>query len=263
MNHFKTIISPYIIFVILLGFLIVFGGSVSRVDAAASTQILSHTGYLDSSGYYNVVEEILNSGDQALQYVKVTATFYNSTGAMVGTDYTYTTLDLVLAGRKSPFNLYLWDKGQSAKVHHYSLYASFSTTSPISQGLQILSNSSYTDGIGYLHIIGEIKNTGTIQATFVSVIATCYNSTGGVVATDYSYTSPTDLNPNQTAPYDISVSSDRTPYVHHYVVSADSTQYAVVPEFNIITLVVTLIPITVALLFLNKRKSLPARATVI
>lgn len=204
-----------------------------QVHAAAGAQILSHTGYFHSGlGWYYVVGEVLNSGNQTLSDIQITTTFYNQSNDLVGTSSTYATVDTLLVGRTSPFKIVRSDLDQAAKIHNYSLSVSYSTTSPIPQKLRILSNSTYTDGSGNLHIIGEIKNNGTAQAAFVRVIATYYNSTGGVVATEYNYADPNDLDSNQTAPYDIFLSSDRTPYVHHYDLTADSTQYALVPAMD-------------------------------
>lgn len=109
-NHFNGIF----VLIVFFAALIVFVSSMSSVKAVADVDILSHIGYLDSLGYYHVVGEVQNVGDQAVNYVKIIGTFYNSSHIVIATDFTYTELNVLLAGRKSPFDLFLFDTGQSA-----------------------------------------------------------------------------------------------------------------------------------------------------
>lgn len=217
--------------------------------------ILSHSGWLDSLGYYHVSGEVENIGDAPASFVKVTATFYNSTGVVIATSFTYTTLSVLLPGRKSPFEVLLVDTAQAAKVHHYSLSVTFSATSPILIGLEILSHSSYVDDVGVMHVVGEIKNIATGTATYVKIAATFYNSTGHVVATAFTYSDPSDLNPDQTAPFEVLlVYTNRVPLVDAYELTAESTQYALIPEFpSIINLPLFMLMIIALTIFLKKR----------
>ena len=244
------IVSRKILFAIIILALVL---NIPRGQLAASGQIWvsTSTSYTDSIGYYRVVGEIFNDGDVSLAYNKVVATFYNKTGQVVGTDYTYAMLDVVPPGRWSPFILTLNDENQSKKVNHYSLTSTYQTTATAPQKLIILSNSTYIDNIGYKRIVGEIKNTGTITATFVKIIVTCYNGTGFVVAADYSYASTTDLAPNATSPFELSIDDERTPLVASYRLTATSHEYAAVPEYPVLFL--ALLPATVLLLALRKR----------
>lgn len=216
------------------------------VYAATNVSILSHTGYLDSLGYYHVVGEVQNTGDQAVNFVKVTATFYDSSDVVVATEFTYTILDVILPDRKSPFDIILTDAVQSTKIDHYSLSVTFSAASPKPLGLEILSHSSYTDSIGWMHVVGEIKNIGSGTANYVKVIATFYDETGKVVAAEFAYSNPSDIEPGQKAPFEILLSDERAPYVASYELTAESTQYAIVPEFHstITLLLLTIVSIT-------------------
>ncbi len=157
-----------LISLLILGITVLLLGMTTTVKATAQVEILSHTGYIDSLDFYNVVGEVQNVGDQAVKYVRITATFYDSSDAVVDTSFTYSSLDVILAGRKSPFSITLLDTIQSAKVDHYSLsVSSFSTTVTIEEGLEILSHNSYTGALGWMHIVGEIENVATGGATYV------------------------------------------------------------------------------------------------
>lgn len=91
-------------------------------------------------------------------------------------------------------------------------------------GLEILSHNSFTDSIDYLHVVGEVKNNSPSDATFVKVIGTFYNSNGQVVATDYTYTNPSDIAAGDKAPFEIILSSASVPnsQIDHYNLVASS-----------------------------------------
>lgn len=197
------------------------------VQASGQVDILTHSGWLDSIGYYHVSGEVQNVGSGAVNYVEIVATFYNSSNVVVATDFTFTDVDVILPGRKSPFDVLLYDSTQSARVDHYSLAATYSTTNAIPKVLEILSYSSYTDTYGYMHVVGEIRNNGAANATFVEVIATFYDSTGKVVVTDFTFANPYDLQPNQVAPFEVLLSHDQlVPLVSTYTLTAQSNEYA-------------------------------------
>jgi hypothetical protein len=72
-----------------------------------------------------------------------------------------------------------------------------------SNELTILSHDSYINSIGHMHIIGEIENNTPNIKQFVQVIATFYDSNNKVVGTSNTYTTPTDLKPDEVAPFDL------------------------------------------------------------
>jgi hypothetical protein len=228
---------------------------ISPVYAAADVNILTHSGWLDSIGYYHVSGEVENVGDSAASFVKITATFYDAGHTVVDTSFTFAMLDILLPGRKSPFEVLLIDTTQATKVDHYSLSVTFSTTDPIPIGLKILSNSSYVDIVNYMHVVGEIKNVATGTATFVEVIATFYNATGNVVATAFTFSDPSDLNPNQTAPFEVLlIYSNRVSLVVSYTLTAESSQYAIVPEVPTwVSMLFVLIILTVTMAIYKRR----------
>ena len=75
----------------------------------------------------------------------------------------------------------------------------------------ILSQSSYINDIGSMHIVGEVLNQAPVTAKFVKIIATFYNANGQVIGTDFTYADPSDLAPGQRAPFDIIVSEGSVP----------------------------------------------------
>lgn len=54
-----------------------------------------------------------------------------------------------------------------------------------------------------LNIVGEIRNTDSVSADFVEVIATFYDATNSTLGSDNTFTDPTDLDPGQSAPFEM------------------------------------------------------------
>jgi hypothetical protein len=202
------------------------------VKGGTEVRLLSHTGYLDSSGYYHVVGEVQNVGDNVVTFVAIFITFYESNGALVDSRFDLTMLNVILIGRKSPFDIALLDAMQSAKVDHYSVNMTFSTGSSIPTGLEIQSPNSQVDN-GRLRIVGRIKNIGSETAQNVKIIATCYDEGGVVVAAEYTWLDPIerDLDSGLTASFEILLTEDRTPFVNTFELTSESVQYAAIDEF--------------------------------
>lgn len=69
--------------------------------------------------------------------------------------------------------------------------------------VQILSHGMYIDTIGYAHVVGEVRWTGSLNVAFVELTATFRDAGGTVVAVGFTYTSVSILTPNQKSPFQI------------------------------------------------------------
>jgi len=220
-------------------------------EALGNVNVLSHSSFYDSLNTLWIVGEVENVGDMATRFTKVTATFYNSSNQVVAVETGYTELDVLLPGRKSPFSIMLLESDGSLKVYNYSLTVSwdnYAAGKPLA--LQILSNSSRIDELGYMHILGEIMNSGSSTARFTKAVATFYDANGTVVGEASSYTDPSDIDPNQKAAFDIMLSyPGQVMKVASYSLTAESTEYAVIPEYNITVIsLITLFTLTLTLI---------------
>jgi hypothetical protein len=110
-----------------------------------------------------------------------------------------------------------------------------------------------------MYIVGEIENNGNETAQFVNVIATFYNQNGTVVAADFTYTNPYDIEPGQKAPFQIILTEeDRIALVNSYELTAESNQYALIPEvWAISTIVILLIAMGAIRIALKKHLNVP------
>ena len=193
-----------IILLALPSSLVVQYGYSQTASGASGISILSSSSFTDDIGYYHIVGEVKNNSPaDSMNYVKIIATLYDITGKVVGTDFTYANVDVLRPAEKSSFEIILTDVGQSQKVSSYKLYASGDKTQALPASLKMSVGDSHLDDIGDLHIVGEVTNQGNGKATFVKVSGAFYDSANMVVAADFTYTDPENLEPGRR---DISIS---------------------------------------------------------
>jgi hypothetical protein len=224
----------YMVLVFLL-FSTALSAFVSEVGAVGTVNIVSHTGYLDSLGNYHVVGEVQNVGNQAVTFVQVSAKFYDTYNVAIDSRFDLTMLNVLLVGRKSPFEIALLDVAESAKVIWYSLSVTYLETSPIPLKLEISAQSSYIDGDGIMHITGNLKNLGNEKLVNAKVVATYYDASSHVIAAALTSFDPEltgEIYPGQTTFFEIKLSKERSQYVATYALTAESNQYATIPELQ-------------------------------
>lgn len=93
-----------------------------------------------------------------------------------------------------------------------------STPTVQDKSFKILSSNDFIDSIGYLHVVGEVQNNTPTNAQFVKVTGTFYDTNNQVVATDFTYTNPSDIGSGQKAPFELTLTSASIPVsqIDHY-----------------------------------------------
>jgi hypothetical protein len=67
--------------------------------------ILSQYSYINDTGSFHIVGEVLNQAPVTARFVKIIATFYNAFGQVIGTDFTYADPSNLAPGQMAPFDL--------------------------------------------------------------------------------------------------------------------------------------------------------------
>jgi len=237
----KEIFKRKVLFAILFSVLIFLRPSLEKIVASGQATIPpTHLGFVDKLGYYRVVGEVVNIGDKNIRYVKVNATFYNIGNTVIANRSSYAMLDVLLPGRKAPFEIVLGNKTASALVDHYSLNVS----SDEYQGekpsiLQIMQSITFIDEAGFQKVNGTVKNLATSNATYVKVVATFYNPQGKVVGATYGYTKPSTIMPSHTELFELEL-GQKADNFSSYSLAAESMEYAAVSPHAATTLTVSL-----------------------
>jgi hypothetical protein len=93
-----------------------------------------------------------------------------------------------------------------------------STPTVQDKSFKILISNDFIDSIGYLHVVGEVENNTPTNAQFVKITGTFYDSNNQVVATDFTYTNPSDIGSGQKAPFELTLTSASVPVseIDHY-----------------------------------------------
>ena len=225
--------KPHIAIILVLGLLL---GSINSQTfpnvKASDVTVLSSTGYLDQANYYHVVGEVKNLGTKTYQSITITVNFYDSSNVLLNSTQGETILNVLLPGRRSPFDILLSDETRSSLVDHYSVTVSQSVGSSIPTLLSIINYGTFVDGTGARHVYGTIRNNGGQTAGNVIVVATFYDSSGKVVGESNGYIDPEDssLAAGGSHDFELILGADRSAYAVSYVLTAESAQYELVSE---------------------------------
>ena len=255
--------SKLVVLVMLIGALLSSSFYAAKVEAAAQVSIVSSNGFFDpSSAHYHILGEVQNSGDTALEDVKISATFYASNGTVIGTSFSMSWVEVLLVGRKSPFKITLLEP-TPLEVDQYSLNVTYVPTTPPPMGLEILWHSSQineTLGTRYLHIVGEVKNIGSEPTWHIHVMATYYDETGNIVDVANSiHHARSQLDAGQKAQFRVATLGEKIETVASYELTVESIHYSEKKdtkdtEFDFyLVLLLFLLSITFALFFLKLR----------
>jgi hypothetical protein len=122
------------------------------------------------------------------------------------------------------------DAAQSQKVNRYKLSASGDKTEALPAALKLSIGDSHLDDIGAYHVVGEVTNQGSERATFVKVSGAFYNSSNAVVAADFTYTDPDNLEPGQAASFEIIVNAPTANDITFASLNVDSNQYSSITQ---------------------------------
>jgi hypothetical protein len=185
---------------------------------AANVPVLNSSTWSEYGSLY-IVGEVQNNTGSNIQYVEVIATFYDSLGQVTNVDWGFTMLRVLSTGKKACFK----GSPENRPYSSYNLAVDFWTTTDSPPNLQVLSVTPSGD----LHLAGEIRNNDSTKTyNSVGAVGTLYDGTGKVLNCEYGYTSPPDLGPGSTAPYDIYFWSHTTGWTSYAV---DATGYFLPP----------------------------------
>ncbi len=179
--------------------------------------------WVNSLGSIYVHGEAVNGLGHPIAFVKVTASFWDASNQLLGTQYGYAGLTTIPGGGDSVFTILKTSPWPG--IHHVTAgvtsYADPAYDDPVT-GLVANVTNQYVDGIGWLHLVGTVTNTSGNTYKYVQPYAGYYNAAGDVVRAFFDSTDPSTLGPSQSGAFDISVSSQGAGIVSYRIwVDAD------------------------------------------
>jgi len=153
--------------------------------------------------YFHVVGEMLNPTNDWLEYVKIVATFYDANGTMIGTEFTYTELDVVPPEDRGVFELSVDATSLGGSVDSYELQVQARAASEMPYQDLVAEVSNQYEEYDYWHLEGLVQNTGSRDCEFVKVVGAFYDSTDTIVGVDFTYTDLDVVGAGSQSPFDL------------------------------------------------------------
>jgi hypothetical protein len=134
-------------------------GLASATSAIPSVSLVSSSQWgPDSAGYEHVVGEVKNSGPGVASLVEVDFNFYNRSGTLLQTDFTFASITDMNPGDKSPFEDVF---SPPSGYDHYSITSI--TPAPFTDApnhyFTTRVTNTFVDSVGATHIVGTVRNT--------------------------------------------------------------------------------------------------------
>jgi hypothetical protein len=159
--------------------------------------------------------------------VKIVSTLHDASDNILDTGFTYSEVEVLRPGEKSPFDVIFNNEQQVEKTQRYEIS---SITGDITQekpaNLKLSVGDSCYDSIGTAHTVGEVTNNGPSVSHYTKVSGTFYDDQNKTVATGFTYTDPNDLEPGQSAPFDMILSDDSSANIVSGSLNVQSSEYA-------------------------------------
>ncbi len=176
--------------------------TVTSTPAHPDLQIKGVTSYLDENGYYNLVGEVLNSGDNNMENVEIIATYYDGSGKVIGTADTNTELYVIAKNVAAPFNIIPDSNKIQPATYKLDVQGDMTNDQPFS-GPTVQNTSTLIDDTGCYDITGQVKNASTKPADEVKIVATYYDAAKNVIGTSFVYAKDAEIVVGHISTFDL------------------------------------------------------------
>ncbi|MEM5774675.1 MAG: FxLYD domain-containing protein, partial [Anaerolineaceae bacterium] len=122
-------------------------------------------------------------------------------GSLINTNYSFTMLNYLLPGQKSPFKIWFSDNWEDGDTYEIQVQGDYDETAP-AQVVQIV-NQQVTASDGICTVTGNAKNTGSTNLTYATVIAAFYDSQNTLLEAEWSFTDGDSLPAGASAAFTI------------------------------------------------------------
>jgi hypothetical protein len=88
----------------------------SGIENTRDINLISSSSYMDSIGSLHVVGELQNTSPEPRKFVEMVATLRDPSGNILDSDFTYSNVELLRPGEKSPFDITFSNEQQVQKT---------------------------------------------------------------------------------------------------------------------------------------------------
>ncbi|MBI9048871.1 MAG: hypothetical protein JEZ00_05615 [Anaerolineaceae bacterium] len=173
----------------------------SDEEIPSGLEIVYDTAILDE---YNmtIIGEIENTSDQPMEWVHVASSLYDQNDILIDVVSTYSMLDIIPAGGKSPFKMYMSQNWGSDTEYALIVQSSIAAEDApmITVGGVEVTQDDYS-----VIFTGTVKNETDIEHTYVNIVASLYDENGKLVAAEWGFIEEDSLPANGTGTFELTI----------------------------------------------------------
>ncbi|MCG2769823.1 MAG: FxLYD domain-containing protein, partial [Anaerolineae bacterium] len=149
--------------------------------------------------------EVWSGIREPVDFVRITANARDAQGTLIWTDWAYAMVDVMEYGQRSPFRMIDW--GVLTDIDTMEFVVEWDTAGPshIGQILEVISSRVVSTG-GRIEYVGEARNNTGRVVEYPKAVIGIYNGPGQIIGADWTYGSPTEVQPGETTTFSGSVS---------------------------------------------------------
>lgn len=190
--------------------------------------------YQDDSGRVIIGGVIENISDTPRGSVEISITLYDQDKKVIGLATSSTHVDTIHPSQISSFQNVLRDQIDISRIRSWNMTIHSEQVDAKVRNLKLIVDESRLDPRGVYFVEGSVTNTGNTTANLVKVSAAFYDQNDQVVASAFALASPQNLEPGQTAPFQLVVMDNpNSKDVFYASLNVESIEYTIVPEFSI------------------------------
>ena len=187
--------------------------------------------YIGDDGMLHIVGEVQNNSQSPLNKIKILAVLIDENGNEINKFDGKVMSNVLMPGMKGSFDIITTEKNLDKNLE-YDLAFEYKLAAPKSQVIEIISSELTRDKLNNVVISGTIENNGEITANMINVIATLYDRDGNVLTVSKVQTQPDFLRAGEESHFLIPIyEKNQSINAVDYTITAESDEYAAVPEF--------------------------------
>lgn len=133
-------------------------------------------------GELTVLGEVSNLSPVDLEQVHVRVTLFDAADRVLGSDTTFSALDVLAPGGKSPFVVFFPDAPDEYATYQAEVMAAVPAyTGSLYRSLEVIEVTEESAATGLLQLTGRVRNVGDAEAVATLLTVTAYDQQGRVV----------------------------------------------------------------------------------
>lgn len=184
-------------------------------EAIESAEVFEINTYISGETLY-FIGIVRNTGNVDLAFVEVHVTLRDSGDKLIMSESSYSARDVIPVGEASPFNVLFYSETPDYAKYEVTVEGRENTMYQVYKEFEIVSADGQVPSFWDYEIAGEIRNIGSSDAEFVSIIAVLYDAENHIIGLDTTYSDFDVVTAGGTSPFSILFLSKAEGVVDHF-----------------------------------------------